>query len=303
MEYILRTNLLTKRFKQQLAVDSVSVSIERGAIYGLIGRNGAGKTTFLRMTGGLAAPTSGDIELMGYHSADGTINNAYAKIGSLIEQPGVYKNMSAFENCRLKALCCGIDSGDYINDKLALAGLQNVGEKAVGDFSLGMRQRLGIAMATIGEPEFLILDEPINGLDPQGIIEVRNIIRRINTEQKITILISSHILEELSKLATHYGIIHNGRLLEQISHDELLGKCTSQLEIVTDNAKTAANVLKKFGCHYSIADERTVFVNDMADKSAAINKALVNAGVEVESLYRHNQNLEDYFISLISRAE
>ena len=302
MEYILRTNLLTKKFRQQTAVDGVSVSIERGSIYGLIGRNGAGKTTFLRMIGGLAAPTSGDIELMGYHSADGTIRNAYEKIGSLIEQPGIYKNMSAFENCRLKALCRGIDSEDYINGKLALAGLQGVGSKTVGNFSLGMKQRLGIAMATIGEPEMLILDEPINGLDPQGIIEVRDIIRRINTEQHITILISSHILEELSKLATHYGIIHNGRLIQQLSHDELLDKCASRLEIIADSSRKAARVLDDFGCRYSLMDERTVFVTDMVDRGAAINRALVTAGVEVESLYRRSQSLEEYFISLISRA-
>ena len=302
MDFILKTNQLTKQYKLQKAVDNVSVSIERGSIYGLIGRNGAGKTTFLKMIGGLAAPTSGDIELMGCHLTDGTIHNVYEKLGALIEQPGIYKNMTAFENCRLKALCCGVFSEDYVKGKLAMAGLENVGNKTVGNFSLGMKQRLGIAMATIGEPEMLILDEPINGLDPQGIIEVRDIIHRINTEQKITILISSHILEELSKLATHYGIIHNGRLIEQLSHDELLEKCTSRLEILTDNAKKTAKVLKNFGCHYSVVDDRMVFVNDRLDKSAAINKALVNAGIEVESLYRHNQSLEEYFISLISRA-
>lgn len=302
MEYILKTNLLTKQYRQQRAVDGVSVSIERGSIYGLIGRNGAGKTTFLRMIAGLAAPTSGDIELMGYHSADGTIHNAYEKIGALIEQPGIYRNMSAFENCRLKAICHGIYSEDYIHAKLALAGLQNVGNKTVGNFSLGMKQRLGIAMATIGEPEMLILDEPINGLDPQGIIEVRDIIHRINREKNITILISSHILEELSKLATHYGIIHNGRLIEQLSHDELLEKCTARLEIVSDSAENTARVLNNFGCHYSVIDQRTVFVNDCIEKSAAINKALVTSGIEVESLCKRSQSLEDYFISLISRA-
>ena len=302
MEYILKTNLLTKQYRQQRAVDGVSVSIERGSIYGLIGRNGAGKTTFLRMIAGLAAPTSGDIELMGYHSADGTIHNAYEKIGALIEQPGIYRNMSAFENCRLKAICHGIYSEDYIHAKLALAGLQNVGNKTVGNFSLGMKQRLGIAMATIGEPEMLILDEPINGLDPQGIIEVRDIIHRINREKNITILISSHILEELSKLATHYGIIHNGRLIEQLSHDELLEKCTARLEIVSDSAENTARVLNNLGCHYSVIDQRTVFVNDCIEKSAAINKALVTSGIEVESLCKRSQSLEDYFISLISRA-
>ena len=302
MEYILRTSLLTKQYKQQKAVNEVSVSIERGAIYGLIGRNGAGKTTFLKMIGGLATPTSGDIELMGCRLSDGTIHNAYEKIGSLIEQPGIYKNMTAFENCRLKALCCGLFSEDYINGKLALAGLQDVGKKTVGNFSLGMKQRLGIAMATIGEPEMLILDEPINGLDPQGIIEVRDIIHRINAEQKNTILISSHILEELSKLATHYGIIHNGRLIEQLSHDELAEKCTTRLEIIVDNAEKAEDVLKKFGCQYTVASEHFVFVNDCIDKSAAINRALVTAGVEVESLCGRSQSLESYFISLISRT-
>lgn len=303
METLLKTNLLTKQFRQQKAVDNVSVSIERGAIYGLIGRNGAGKTTFLRMIGGLAAPTSGELEIMGYRSADGTIGQAFEKIGSLIEQPGIYKNMTAYENCRLKALCCGVDSEDYINGKLTLVGLQDVGRKTVGNFSLGMKQRLGIAMATIGEPELLILDEPINGLDPQGIIEVRDIIHRINQENKTTIIISSHILEELSKIATHYGIIHNGRLIEQLSHDELVGKCTARLEIVADDANKAADVLKGFGCHYAVVNEHTVFVNDGIDKSAAINKALVGAGVEVESLYKRNQSLEEYFISLISRAQ
>ena len=302
MDYILKTNQLTKQYRLQKAVDNVSVSIERGSIYGLIGRNGAGKTTFLKMVGGLAAPTSGDIELMGCHLSDGTIHNVYEKIGSLIEQPGIYKNLSAFENCRLKALCCGVFSEDYIKGKLAMAGLENVGNKTVGNFSLGMKQRLGIAMATIGEPEMLILDEPINGQDPQGIIEVRDIIHRINTEQKITILISSHILEELSKLATHYGIIHNGRLIEQLSHDELLEKCTSRLEIISDNTGKTAQVLQDFGCNYYVVDERLVFVNDGIEKSAEINKALVNAGIAVESLYRRSQSLEEYFISLISRA-
>ena len=301
-EIILRTNQLTKQFKQQKAVDGVSVSIEKGAIYGLIGRNGAGKTTFLRMIGGLAAPTSGEMEIFGFRSADGTLNGAFEKIGSLIEQPGIYPNMTAFENCRLKAICRGVYSEEYVNGKLTLAGLANVGKKTVGNFSLGMKQRLGIAMATIGEPELLILDEPINGLDPQGIIEVRDIIHRINQEQSITVIISSHILEELSKLATHYGIIHNGRLIEQLSHDELLGKCVSRLEVVVDSAEKAQPILRKLGCQFDVVTERVIFVNDHLEEGAAINRALVTGGVEVESLHRRNQSLEEYFISLISRA-
>ena len=212
METILKTNLLTKQFKKQKAVDGVSLQIERGAIYGLIGRNGAGKTTFLRMVAGLARPTSGEIELMGIPSTEKSIRSAFERVGCLIEQPGIYNNLSAFENCKLKAMCCGVYSKEYVEEKLALVGLSDVGKKTVGNFSLGMKQRLGIALAMIGEPDLLILDEPINGLDPQGIIEVRDIIQTINRERNITILISSHILEELSKIATHYGIIHNGRL-------------------------------------------------------------------------------------------
>ncbi len=302
MEYILTTNLLTKQYKQQKAVDSVSVNIERGSIYGLIGRNGAGKTTFLRMVAGLAAPTSGDIELMGCHLSDGTIHNAYEKTGLLIEQPGIYRNMTAFDNCRLKAICRGVYSEDYVNSKLALAGLENAGNKKVGNFSLGMKQRLGIAMATIGEPELLILDEPINGLDPQGIIEVRDIIHRINSEHHITILISSHILEELSKLATHYGIIHNGRLIEQLSREELMDKCTTRLEIVVDNTAQACAELDKTGCQYYVADSQTIHVTDHIDDSAMINQSLVMSGVAVSSIAKKNQSLEDYFISLIGRA-
>ncbi|MGN0475691.1 MAG: ATP-binding cassette domain-containing protein, partial [Acutalibacteraceae bacterium] len=159
MEYILKTNLLTKQFKQQKAVDGISIQIERGAIYGLIGRNGAGKTTFLRMISGLAKPTSGEMELMGMSSANGKINTAFERVGCLIEQPGIYKNMNAFENLKLKAMCCGVHSKDYINQKLALVGLDYVGKKAVGNFSLGMKQRLGIAMAMVGEPDLLVLDE------------------------------------------------------------------------------------------------------------------------------------------------
>ncbi len=301
MENILTTNLLTKQFKKQKAVDGVSVQVERGAIYGLIGRNGAGKTTFLRMISGLARPTSGEMEILGFSSADGSIKQAYERIGTLIEQPGIYKNMSAFENCRLKAMCCGVYSQDYVNEKLALVGLAYVGNKTVGQFSLGMKQRLGIALAMIGEPEILILDEPINGLDPQGIIEVRDIIHRINQEKGITVIISSHILEELSKIASHYGIIHNGRLIEQLSRDGLMEKCVRRLEIVTNNAGQASAVLDSFGCQYNVLDGQTIYVTNHIDDSAAINRSLVMNGVAVSSISKNNQSLEDYFIGLINR--
>lgn len=303
MEYILKTNLLTKQFKQQKAVDGISIQIERGAIYGLIGRNGAGKTTFLRMISGLAKPTSGEMELMDMSSANGKINTAFERVGCLIEQPGIYKNMNAFENLKLKAICCGVYSKDYINQKLALVGLDYVGKKAVGNFSLGMKQRLGIAMAMIGEPDLLVLDEPINGLDPQGIIEVRDIIQKINHEQNVTIVISSHILEELSKIATHYGIINNGKLLEQLSRSELMDKCAERLEIVTDTPEQACVVLDELGgISYKVVDKQTIHVLNRIEDSALINANLSKAGVPVQSMGRKNESLEDYFIELISKA-
>ncbi len=302
MEYILKTNLLTKQFKKQKAVDSISIQIERGAIYGLIGRNGAGKTTFLRMISGLAKPTSGEMELMGLSSVDGKINTSFERVGCLIEQPGIYKNMNAFENLKLKAMCCGVYSKDYINQKLALVGLDYVGKKAVGNFSLGMKQRLGIAMAMIGEPDLLVLDEPINGLDPQGIIEVRDIIHKINHEQNVTIVISSHILEELSKIATHYGIINNGKLLEQLSRDELMDKCAERLEIVTDSPEQACVVLDEIGgISYKVVDKQTVYVLNRIEDSALINANLSKAEIPVQSIGRKNESLEDYFIDLINK--
>lgn len=303
MEYILKTNLLTKQFRQQKAVDGVSLQIERGAIYGLIGRNGAGKTTFLRMVAGLARPTSGEIELMGIPSTEKSIRSAFERVGCLIEQPGIYNNLSAFENCKLKAMNSGVYSKKYVEEKLALVGLSHVGNKAAGHFSLGMKQRLGIALALIGEPDLLILDEPINGLDPQGIIEMRDIIHQVNRDQRITVLISSHILEELSKIATHYGIIHEGRLIEQLSSEELMDKCAAKLVIVTDAPEKACTVLDTLGgIEYKVADKQTIYLSNHLDDAAAINMALCGAGVAVQAIGKKNESLEDYFVGLIHKA-
>ena len=303
MEYILKTNLLTKQFRQQKAVDGVSLQIERGAIYGLIGRNGAGKTTFLRMVAGLARPTSGEIELMGIPSTEKSIRSAFERVGCLIEQPGIYNNLSAFENCKLKAMNSGVYSKKYVEEKLALVGLSHVGNKAAGHFSLGMKQRLGIALALIGEPDLLILDEHINGLDPQGIIEMRDIIHQVNRDQHITVLISSHILEELSKIATHYGIIHEGRLIEQLSSEELMDKCAAKLVIVTDTPEKACTVLDTLGgIEYKVADRKTIHLTNRLDDAAAINMALCSAGVAVQSIGKKNESLEDYFVGLIHKA-
>ena len=200
-------------------------------------------------------------------------------------------------------MCCGVYSKEYVEEKLALVGLSDVGKKTVGNFSLGMKQRLGIALAMIGEPDLLILDEPINGLDPQGIIEVRDIIQTINRERNMTILISSHILEELSKIATHYGIIHNGRLIEQLSSEELMDKCAAKLVIVTDTPEKACIVLDDFGdVAYKVADKQTIQLSNHLDDAADINMALSRAGVAVQSIGKKNESLEDYFIELIHKA-
>lgn len=203
MEYLLTTNAVTKQYGKQKAVNAVNIHIPQGAIYGLIGRNGAGKTTLLRMISGLAAPTEGDISLFGMTGRE--MNDSMSRIGSLIETPGTYPNLSAFDNLKLKCLAMGIRKKNAIPELLETVGLRNAGKKKVKNFSLGMKQRLGIALALVGNPDLVILDEPINGLDPQGIAEVRETIFRLNKEKRITFMISSHILEELSKIATDYG--------------------------------------------------------------------------------------------------
>lgn len=213
MEHILVTNSLTKQYRHHKAVDSVNMHVGRGAIYGLIGRNGAGKTTLLKMVSGLAGPTDGEFSLFG-HTGKKTAP-LFSRIGTLIESPGIYGNMDATENLRLKATALGVRKKNHVEELLELVGLSHTGNKRVKNFSQGMKQRLGIALAMVGEPDMVVLDEPINGLDPHGIAEIRETLCRLNAEKQITFIISSHILEELSKIATHYGIIHKGALLQE----------------------------------------------------------------------------------------
>lgn len=219
-DYLLCTRGLTKRFGRHNAVDHVDLHIPRGSIYGFIGRNGAGKTTCLKMISGLATPTEGEIEIFGYKGRN--LNEIRSRIGCLIEAPGLYENMTAYENLKTKCLFCGIHKKGYIEDILETVGLLNTGKKKTKHFSMGMKQRLGIGLALVGEPDLLVLDEPINGLDPQGIAEVRDTLQKLQEERSMTILVSSHILEELSKIATDYGIIHNGNLLQELTREELM---------------------------------------------------------------------------------
>lgn len=293
-DMILTTTGLTKKFGNKLAVDDVSINIRKGAIYGLIGMNGAGKTTIMKMISGLIKPTSGDFKYYGF-GEDNKL--AFSRIGALIEAPAIYPNLSAFDNLMIKCLAYGINDKKYINDKLALVGLGDVGKKKAGRFSLGMKQRLGIALALVGDPDLLLLDEPINGLDPQGIVEIREMLTKLNKESGVTILISSHILEELSKIATDYGIINQGKIVEEITNEVLQTKCRDKIQIKASDVSTIVTVLDANGfVDYSVADANTIFVFDKVNEISKLNMEIAKAGILVDSIGIVASDLEEYFL-------
>ena len=220
MEYILETNDLKKQYKDFKALNGLTMHVPKGSIYGFVGKNGAGKTTLIRLISGLQKPTSGDFKIYGISYKDNDISNARKKMGAVVETPSIFHDLTAYENIRMQYDILGIKDYKTINDLLKLVGLENTGKKMAKNFSLGMRQRLGIAVALCGSPEFLVLDEPINGLDPEGIVEIRKLIKKLNKERNITILISSHILDELSRVATHYGFIADGKIIKEMSAEE-----------------------------------------------------------------------------------
>ncbi len=297
MEYLLSTNHLTKQYGKQKAADSINLHIKKGAIYGLIGRNGAGKTTILKMISGLASPTEGDFSLFGYQGKEAL--KVMHRVGTLIEAPGIYPNLSAAENLKLKCIAMGVRDKKVISKLLETVGLADVGKKPAGKFSLGMRQRLGIALALVGEPDLVVLDEPINGLDPQGIVEIRETIEKLNKEQHITFLISSHILEELSKIATDYGIIHNGHLLQELSREELLEKCSERIELKTNDTAKACTVLESMGIkEYKVVDKDTIQIFERLQDSGDITVALAQNDVKTLSISVKNEALEDYYLNL-----
>lgn len=295
-ELLLGTDRLTKTFGKHKAVNEVSLHVERGSVYGFIGKNGAGKTTFMKMVCGLSAPTSGGITLFGKTGAE--IRKQRHKIGCLIEDPGIYPKLSAFENVRLKCLALGCYNKEYVQGLLEKVGLGDTKKKQAGRFSLGMRQRLGIALALVGEPELLVLDEPINGLDPQGIAEVRDTIHSLSQDGGITILISSHILDELSKIATHYGIINDGVLIREMSASQMLEARTDGISIVIDNFTKASEILGGLGYEFSLVEPFHISVKADKQKAAQINRALVTGGVEVSELSVHSEDLESYYLKL-----
>lgn len=294
---VLKLNNLTKTYKNKDSVSNLNMTINQGDIYGFIGRNGAGKTTTIKMIVGLTNPTSGEISL--YSNKNLAENRK--KIGTVIEAPAFVPYLSAKENMHIQALLLNCKDKSLIDDILKLVGLGDVGKKKAKNFSLGMKQRLGIAMALIGQPDFLILDEPTNGLDPEGIIELRELLLKLNKEHNITILISSHILGELSRLATRYGIIDNGKLLDEFTEEELEERCSSYLEIKVDDTNKACEILKNElqTENFKVNAENVIELYDFLNEPGKVNSTLSKNDVIVESISKNRADLEDYFIKVI----
>lgn len=297
MEYIIETVGLTKRYGKRLCVNNISIHIAKGDIYGFIGRNGAGKTTAMRLILGLARPTSGKIKL--FNSDD--LNAQRKKIGSLIEAPGLYKRCSALENMKRFSILYGGDDKE-IEELLSFVGLNGVGNKKVGQFSLGMKQRLGIAIALLGNPEVLILDEPVNGLDPAGIKEVRDLLLKLNKEKNVTIMISSHLLDELAKITTKYGIINNGVLVEEIDAQKLMERCKNNIVISCDRLQEAKELLESELklTNISIVNDKLHIVDEI-ESTDEINTLLVKNDFKVHEITINKNSFEDYFIERLGR--
>ncbi|MBE6133663.1 MAG: ATP-binding cassette domain-containing protein [Erysipelotrichaceae bacterium] len=298
-EYIIETTDLTKSFNNKKACDEVNMHVKRGDIYGFIGRNGAGKTTVMKLILGLLTPNKGNISLFGSST---NLNESRKKIGSLVETPALYKNATALENMKRYAILFN-GKEEEIKEILDLVGLANTGKKPAGRFSLGMKQRLGIAIALLGNPEILILDEPINGLDPAGIKEVRDTILKLNKEKEVTFLISSHLLDELGKITTTYGIINNGKLVEEIDAEELKRRCEDHLLIKVNDVDKALHILKDNDLlgRYTKESDNVFTLYDNFDKASAINTLLVKNDIEVFELTPNVTGMEEYFIERLGK--
>lgn len=298
MEYVLTVNSVNKNYRHFKALRDFSMRVPKGAIYGFVGKNGAGKTTLIRLVCGLQRPSSGDYNLYGISNASKEIIKSRKRMGAVVETPSIYLDMTAEDNLKEQYRILGMPSFTGIPELLQLVGLSDAGRKKAKNFSLGMRQRLGIAVALAGSPDFLALDEPINGLDPQGIIEMRELILKLNRERQITVLISSHILDELSRLATHYGFIDNGHMVKEISAKDLEAACRKCMRIEVTDTKTLARVLDGMGAGY------TVLSGTRADVFAKINitkltMALAEQNCEVLSVQERDETLESYYVNLV----
>jgi len=298
MEYVLQTQSLCKRYGHFQALSGLTMRIPKGSIYGLVGKNGAGKTTLIRLICGLQNPTSGSFILYGTENTSLRIVKDRRRMGAVVETPSIYLGMTARENLEQQYQILGLPSYDGIEELLYLVGLENTGKKKARNFSLGMKQRLGIAIALSGDPDFLVLDEPVNGLDPQGIVEMRELILKLNREHGITFLISSHILDELSRLATHYGIIDSGRMVKELSAEELEMRCRKCVRVEVTDTVALARVLDGMGTEYKILSTSSADVFDKVNVSQ-LAAALAKENCEVLSMQEKDESLESYYLSLV----
>ena len=301
METILTVNQVTKRYRKAQALNGITMHIPKGAVYGFVGRNGAGKTTLIRVICGLQDPTEGDYTLYGVNSADSGISKVRRRMGAVVERPAFYADMTARQNLEMQYSILGLPSKEGIDELLKLVGLADTGSKKARNFSLGMKQRLGIAIALCGNPDFLVLDEPVNGLDPQGIVEMREMILKLNREKNITVLISSHILDELAKLATHYGFIEKGRIVEEISAEELEKKCRKYLSVRVSDTEQFARAAEALGADYEIVSESECRLYSQISVTK-LTEALSKEGCELLSVSEHEESLENYFINLVGET-
>ncbi len=296
METILKTNGIVKKYGNNTVLNNINMTINRGDIYGFIGKNGAGKTTFMRVVLSLTTKNQGEVSFFDNKK----IEEVGLRVGSLIESPGLYKNATAYENLKRFSILYNADVSK-IDELLEIVGLSYAAKKKVKNFSLGMKQRLGIAVALLGDPELLFLDEPINGLDPEGIKEIRNVILKLNKEKGITFLISSHLLDELSKVVTKYGIINNGILVEEIEAQEIKDKCKNKLIIECNDTEKAKKIIEKIIKNDKdiIVNKNKIEVHSHLDESANINKKLVDSGIMVDAIYPNYDSVEEYFMKRI----
>ncbi|MER2261472.1 MAG: ABC transporter ATP-binding protein [Psychrobacillus sp.] len=301
MSYILKTSHLTKEFEGKEVVSSVNMNVKKGEIYGFLGPNGAGKTTVMKMMTNLIKPTNGEIEIFDERLTDQSYE-VLKRIGSIIEYPIFYDKLTARETLQLHCDYMGYYNQKEIEQVLDMVSLVNTGNKRVKEFSLGMKQRLGIARAIITKPELLILDEPINGLDPQGIKEMRDLFRMLSKEYNITIIVSSHILGEIEQLADTIGVINNGKLIQEISLEQLTHSQTDYIELIVQDIQKTSFLLseKLLLVNFKLVDDHCIRIYDSTLTPQMISKVLYEHNIEIEAISKKTSTLEDYFLKLVN---